>query len=845
MKKLRYKGLVLFLILSFFFLFSSAVSASPITSELIKEPIICGCPVKLTPIYQARGERCTTDIKEWQKDPATYHLWIEDPEITAQGKADERARQFIYWVIHNPSIDNYPVFYNIWKGSENITLFFIVLIAAISGLLIILNKKTEFSSKVEVWPRISKLFLVLLYAVFSASIVILLIQLSEVLMRFFIDKYGGNDLFNIYFAGSHSTEANYTNFVGCRDVNLRVQESVKAELFLLKLTNITYYVMGVMLLLRKILLWFMLFISPFIAILLPFVLIRNIAMIWIGVFFQWLFYGPLFAAFLGATATIWKAGLPFIFNFSRAGTKKGYIFPTATNILLGGPAQQLTALNNINYIDTFAEYIITLIMLWATIFFPWWLLRIFRDNCCDDIAAIKNLLLSSMGKFHPQPPSSFPPPTFPSMISNIRNKISSTTKKYVEQKTLSVEEIKKTKTEDIVRSLNLHVSNLRDVARLETDKKLQQEYKQHLELIKNPIKAQTPTEKEKYMLIKNELYSRSTKQDTVAQRLLATVSSSKSDVLKEKEKFVEKTPEQKPITHVISYTLKLPAQKVESITDNFFSNITQNESILNKVAEQSQADKEEVKKIVQTIPAIKSVPVTDTLQEISKKTNISQDKVAKVVKTTYSLLSSSTDKLKSNKDQVIEKVAQAQGLDKHTVEKVINTQLDILKEPKENIDKAIELPSNISLEEYEDVKKMWMNQYEKGDVPVSENINSRLEWVKNDTVFIANVLNKLLSNDKKLKQEALDEIGYIIPVFMINNLSPQELLVYLKAKLEAAKSVRELLEKEEEVKTKLKEKSEKEEEFVDIKAKSAQAPLQEKEEKLKMQLPEEKEPPSN
>ncbi len=86
-------------------------------------------------------------------------------------------------------------------------------------------------------------------------------------------------------------------------------------------------------------------------------------------FFQWVFYGPLFALFLGALATIWKTGIPFVFDFSRTGTAAGYIYPTATNILYGGPAQVLSILNSGNYIDTFAEYVITLIMLWATIFF--------------------------------------------------------------------------------------------------------------------------------------------------------------------------------------------------------------------------------------------------------------------------------------------------------------------------------------------------------------------------------------------------------------------------------------------------------------------------------------------
>jgi hypothetical protein len=79
----------------------------------------------------------------------------------------------------------------------------------------------------------------------------------------------------------------------------------------------------------------------------------------------------------------------------------GYVYPTSIIVTYGGPAQRVLstvfnrpigALNNGNYVDTFAEYVITLIMLWAVTFFPWWLLRIFRDYCCEVIYAMKNIL---------------------------------------------------------------------------------------------------------------------------------------------------------------------------------------------------------------------------------------------------------------------------------------------------------------------------------------------------------------------------------------------------------------------------------------------------------------------
>ena len=155
--------------------------------------------------------------------------------------------------------------------------------------------------------------------------------------------------------------------------------------------------------------------------------------------------------------------------------------------------------------------------------------------------------------------------------------------------------------------------------------------------------------------------------------------------------------------------------------------------------------------------------------------------------------------------------------------------------PEDNIEQTIKVPATVSIEEYEDVKKMWAKQYTEGEVPVSRTIKTRADWYTSDIVFITNTLNKLLSNDQKLKDEALDSLGYILPIFTINNLSQEKLLVYLKAKLEAAKSVREKLAHEEEIKEKLKARLSKEnEELVDV-------PLVKKREKEKTMKIEESE----
>lgn len=906
--------------------------------------VSCGCPRgttdeetnQLNNFYQQYGEQCVDNYDQWAQDPLKNHFWVKDPEITAQGKADERARQFIYWVINHNSIDSHPTLFNIWTYTRNIAYFLLILIAAVMGIGIIVSQRANYDFKIQVWPSIFKILTLLLYISLSAALVVTIIQITDVLMKFFIERLGGKDLFNIYFA-SISQEKNYLEFEGCRDLSWKVQEAARAEIFLLKLTNVTYYVMGSMLILRKVVLWFLLFVSPFLAILLPFVFIRNTGWIWIGVFFQWVFYGPLFALFLGGLSKIWRAGIPFPFDFSRINTAAGYVYPTATNILYGGPAQQLRILNNGNYVDTFVEYVITLIMLWAVVFFPWWLLRIFRDYCCEGIYAAKNILMSIYDQMRGGQIPSFPP-TIPS-ISTIGTalKIPKGVEIPIKVRLETMEEIKKTKTEEITRSLNLSVSRLTDVAHFETNRQTQETVRRNLDYLANPTRAETPTERQKYMNIRTELFNRAIKEDKIAKQVLSSISTSKIEQIQKREEIAKTIPQVVPVTQVVSVKVKMPQTTVNSINSSFINSAASNNSVVNTIAQTTQIPAQQVQSILTNLSQNINQPVNKIVNNISQQTNVSKEKIVQVLRSTNNLvkqleivaktavkenvvkehvekitqslsqisttiqekrplvkilsencqlpeektfsitnnlltavttdtnflnqiggqtnlqqsqvqnvaksfiqninqpadtivnniekqtgvekekvlqvITTVVNNLKMAKD-IIKETAQKQNFKEEDVEKVVQTQIPLLTEPEKNIEQTVTIPPTVSIEDYEEVKKMWTTHYEKGEIPITENVVSRTDWVNQDIVFITNTLNKLLSSDEKLRNEGLDDLGYILPIFLINNLKGEELVVYLKAKLEAAKTVAEQLEKEKQLTKKLKAKAE--EELVEV-----------------------------
>jgi len=806
MKRL-FLSLVVVLFVSFFLKVGTTYAqVTPFPTEI--PPQLCGCPPDVDKIYSQQGgtEKCisngdpATAYSEFQANPTSNHLWIEDAEVTAQGKANDRARQFIFWVMTHNAIDNHPVLFQVWQTTRNLSYFFLILSAALLGLGIIIGQRTNFATDIKIWPSITKILIALVYISFSATLIVTVIQLSEIVMKFFVENLGGKDLFNIYFSGV-SQERNYVNFVGCRDLNIRVQESVKTEMLILRLTNLSYYFMGGMLILRKIILWFLLFVSPFLMIFMFFSFIKNVGWVWVGVFFQWVFYGPLLALFLGALATIWKAGIPFLFDFSRSGTVGGYIYPTAINILYGGPAQTLSASNNGNYIDTFVEYIVTLVMLWAVTIFPWFLLRTFRDYCCDGIAAIKNILISNLNKMSGPPPQT-PSPVAPAlsnsfgasmqmpreMTSNVKNKIE------------TIEEIKRANTDDIVRSLDIKASNLSDIANFETNKATNQAVTKNINYLKNPTQASSANEKLKYMNLRSELSIRAAKSDTMAKQVINSFLYAKPQQIAQRQSIIATLPKAHTITNAISVKVKVSQEKVQAVSNSMFSFAAADAKAIADIAAVTNVSAEKVKQTLDLVNQNIDKPLPTLVQSVSDGAKIDKEKVTSVIKEFSKSISKDT--------AMADKIAKEQNIDVKDVQKVVTAQMPIISDPEKNIDQTVAISSAVTIDEYEQVKKMWINHYEKGDIPVAENIRTREEWADQDIVLITNTLNKLLSEDKALKEEALDEIGFILPIFLVNSLSGEQLVTYLKAKVEAAKEIKELQLKEKEITAKLKAKSE-------------------------------------
>lgn len=760
--------------------------------------------------------------------------WQFDAEVTEVGKRAERARQFISWVLSHKPINNHVVFMNLWKVTLGVTLALTLVVVAIMGLGLIIARKQDISLKVDVVPILVQVALILLYAIFSYVIVLGLIQITEQIMSFFVTFLGGEKLFSIFFSADPTGDQGYITFVGQRNFDPLVNESAKTSLFLINLSSFTYFAMGIMIIIREIVLWFLLILAPILALLMPFRFIRNVGWIWIGVFFQWAFYGPLFGIFLWALTKIWETGLPYSFNFSRITGDNGVIYPLAINILYGGPQQvdnglgqalsHVAPINSSSYVDTFVEYVISLIMLWIVIILPWWLLRIFRDYCCDGIYAMKNILMNMMGQG--QRPGEPPPGLSSSLKQQLGAALNQNKQAYQQQSMRQEavirreENIKNVKTEEISRRMDVQVNKLSDIAKLETQSDRRSSANSNLQYLKNPLSAQNRDQQSEFSRLKTELSTRAASGDLNAKRLLEVTSSSSMLVRDKIQLLAQQQANIAPISQKISVDLQIPEAKINQIAASFAQSVTREQQILEQLSKVSQVNTEKVKQVIEGAPKAASQRVEDqALTQLAKETGVEKSKTQEILKEASK---------QTENEKLVKEVA---NKEKSTVEAVRNVGQRVFNSMGSTTAPTGPGPKQeVSIEEYEEMRRMWVEHYTKGEVPVSEKIKDRASWVKEEQVRLDNVLNKIASENEEIRAEGLKEVSDIIPFFILGDMSIQDIAIYLKAKLTAAREVNDTLGKE----AVLKERLEKAQtEFVEVEKKETVAKTQE----LKQALP--------
>ncbi len=372
------------------------------------------------------------------------------------------------------------------------------------------------------------------------------------------------------------------------------------------------------------------------------------------------------------------------FDFSKVGTQT---YPTAINILLGGPGQQIDLNNSVNLRDTFALYVVALLMLWVVILLPFLLLQIFLDYLSNvsfaESPVLKRITSNSWfnraygGTPPPTPPGQPPQQPSPFGIAKAipffnKRSMEIPTSRSTSTFTSALDRASQTnlstirETRDVLRLANLTIPKMRDVARYETSmmkhdtvsRSEVNRFHETLEKISKPTVMNATTDREKFTTIKEKLVSQQKKGDKLADNVLNA--SKVSEEINDKTKAV------------------IPGQKKEGVT------------------------------------SIKNIKLPQTNQV-----------------------------------------------------------------------------QHVSIEEYEDVKKMWVENYQNMDAPMGPSGMpvDKHTFMQQDIDNITETINMLSSENQENVDKGMERVANILPFLLLGGFSKAEVISYLKAKLEAAKQV--------------------------------------------------------
>ncbi len=715
----------------------------------------------------------------------TGGTWVVDPEVTFTGKNAARSKDLLNWTLHDyrwtfTAQGQTSPLESFWLIIRNIIYALFILFVIATAFILIATRGKSLSAM----RFIPRFFAIVLLVTFSFSLLSLLYQTTDLIQGFFLRNPAAPnepcppscisqaDLFFI--------DWEYEEFIGYRLVGEEYQESAFINLLLVKLTAFTYFAMVGTLFVRKIILWFFIILSPVFPLLLLYYPVRNTGKIWIGEFFRWLMYAPLFAIFLSGLVHLWRAGIPQNFDWSRTGISDSIVYPTATSILIGGPSQVLHLTNSANVVDTFAQYVIALLMLWMVILLPWVLLQIFLEYAMNynyaESPAFKGLMGWARRPKAPTPPASPPPvpprkpgPDIPPMKkpvipppppagTGLARTIPTETTAVYKQPTLNIKPMPA--HVQTLRMANLSVPTLRDVARFDsaiTSNKSSQIHeisrvKETLGKLSNVSTITNTTEKARF----NELRDRLVKESQSGNIMASTIMNA-------------------------SHTMNVVNMTTSQVTNHIketFSKISRPESITNLV------DKQRFNTIHQAFTKASQEGNQFATQTLQKIATIAQTETPEAQKAEIAKL----------KETLVEEKQKGNELAKQLVAFVDEETKPTALPAQNNV-------QTVSLEDYEAVRKMWTKNYQTMEVP--QNLDkanvTRTQWIQDDINQITQTINMLSSSDADVVEQGLHSVSTILPFLMMGGFTLPEIVAYLKAKKQAATdSLEQVKAKEEE-----------------------------------------------
>jgi hypothetical protein len=646
--------------------------------------------------------------------------WQCDAEVTFTGKLAARSREVLNWLLQNYGWSNIQSgqdnpFQGLWIFIRNIVFAILLLFVLVAGFLLMITR----GRSITVRRFLIRFIFIALLVWFSFSLVKTIYDFTDIVQSFFINVTDSADptktrviqtvdLLNISF--------DYEDFWGYRKPGLRFDESAITSLILIKVTAATYYTMFIILIVRKIILWFFILVSPIFPLLLFVKPIRNTAKIWIGEFFRWVLYAPLFMIFLRGLVEIWRfgprgaTGIPLFMDLTQAYSNpdpKILEYPTAINILLGGPGKfPLAGNQNVNFTETFLLYLVALIMLWMVIIMPWLLLKIFLDMCCNQgvgqsVLSLFNRANTPWGPFINRPPVGpngpvAPPPGAAGLA-----------------KSLPMTRFKHT-----------------PVAEMQQNLMMAQEEAANQQ---SAIQAQN---------------------SSIASGISQMASQASTDAYQNFGQLISSQP------------LKIPNLETGQVTAELLSATDLSIPTMQDIAKYEAAMMSKNKS-------------SSTSAEISRMNEM----LSRLAGTSKLTSPSESTHFTRVRERIVQESNKGNAVAKSMASAVAPVG-------------SVPIPENnevqqVNLDDYEEVKKTWEENYRNLETPEGPGgqPQTRSQWLKAEVAQIPQIIDMLLSGDPQIQQQGMQKVSQVLPFLLLGGFSKAEIVSYLKAKLEAAKTV--------------------------------------------------------
>ena len=707
-----------------------------------------------TTVFAQQGPpppQSTAGLSTGVSDNNTLNGWVQDKDVTFAGQSVLRASSLLNWVLTNYQWSNISTnlqknknedipLRNIFLQVQSVIYALLSLMILIGAFVIIFTRGQNLTLK----KFALKFALVTALVFLSFAIVSGIYVIFDIFQSFFLrvdtpQAITAKSLLNV------APEFNYTNFIGLRQADIYFEEAVFTSTLLVKLTAITYYTMFVILITRKIIMWFFIVASPIFPLLLLFSPLRGTAKVWIGQFFYWVLYGPLFAIFLFALVSLWQSVIPL--NLAVTSCQGGGSqsptdptkFPSGTNIMLGGPCQKVDFDNNLSTPDTFIQFIVALVMLWVVIFLPFVFLKVFLNyfqnlTTSSESGLVKSFIRASsplIKKYRQATESS-------------SNESISQSKSYKSADNLPT--FKHSPVEEMQSSLSSLSTSTQDNLTSTIFKHSPLDYIKVGPQISQPFQNQTN---------QNDLTTPKTT-DLALDSLSAkpvTFGGSVSDRREEISRLTSKA--KSGITPAVGFN---PTQTETKILNQTNLPIP----TLSKIAEYETASISE------------SHPLKEEMLSINNT-------LGKIAGKDHNMSSSEKERYGEIKTMLVSNIPLSSHISANILEATKSADQANLPETNQ-----IQV---VSQEEYEKVKKTWKEHYTKLTPPKNPDgtPQERQNWIYGDMIKIQTAIDLLSSKDPEYIKKGKEMVSKILPLILLGGFSQTELISYLKAKLEVAR----------------------------------------------------------